>query len=199
MNEQAARSHFYGFSAKPLLLAVLLACSLLASACQKRTRASAPPTRQPARPKPAAPTPERAPIPSSLPVPPPAPSLLEIADRYFEFSDYANAAQAYERYLHDGSGPEQDKALYRLALSHAVPQSPVRDLPKAWGLLQQLVSRFPQSPYKPQAEFLLGLQGEIDRLHSDISKRDDRIKELSQELEKLKAIDMQRRPSRTQP
>ena len=65
--------------------------------------------------------------------------------------------------------------------------------------MQQLVSLFPESPYRPEAEFLLRLQGEIERLRSDLSNREARIRQLTQELERLKQIDMQRRPSRVPP
>ena len=43
---------------------------------------------------------------------------------------------------------------------------------------------------------ILGLQGQIEKLRVDIKERDERIRRLSEELRKLKAIDMQRRPSR---
>ena len=63
-------------------------------------------------------------------------------------------------------------------------------------VLRQLVSLHPQSPFKAQAELLLRLQDEGNRLQADLGKRDERIKELTRELEKLKQIDMERRPSR---
>jgi len=50
--------------------------------------------------------------------------------------------------------------------------------------------------YKSQAEFILMLQAQIEALKSDVKKREMRIKQLSEELQKLKEIDMQRRPSR---
>ena len=40
------------------------------------------------------------------------------------------------------------------------------------------------------------LKTQIERLRSDIRKRDEAVKELSEELNRLKQIDMQRRPSR---
>ena len=38
-------------------------------------------------------------------------------------------------------------------------------------------------------------QGGVDQLRSDLKDREDRIRQLSDELEKLKAIDLQRRPA----
>jgi methyl-accepting chemotaxis protein len=46
------------------------------------------------------------------------------------------------------------------------------------------------------AELILGLQAQIEKLKSDVKERDDRIKRLSDELQKLKDIDMQHRPTR---
>jgi len=125
---------------------------------------------------------------------------LELGELYFRSGDYAKAARAYETYLRDNYSPvNQDQALFRLAFCHALPESPVRNMPQATSLLKQLVKRFPKSLYRPQAEFLLGMQGEMEKLRSDVSARDDRIKELTQELERLKQIDMERRPTGTPP
>ena len=140
------------------------------------------------------------PAPPPAPTPAPAPDNFELGQKFFRNGDYARAAKAYEAYLRDNSSPaDQDQAFFRLALSHAFPESPVRDIPKALELLHDLIRRFPQSPYKPQAEFLLSLQEEVEKLRTDVSKRDERVRDLTQELEKLKQIDMQRRPSRPPP
>ena len=142
----------------------------------------------------------QAPPPPPPPPPPSPPSYFELAETHFETGHYANAAQAYETFLNrNPSAADQDKALFRLALAHAFPESPVHDPQQALQILQQLVSLFPESPYRPEAEFLLRLQGEIERLRSDLSNREARIRQLTQELERLKQIDMQRRPSRVPP
>lgn len=130
----------------------------------------------------------------------PAPSYLEIGDQYFESADYAKAAQAYEVYREKHpDDPHQDVALFRLALSYALPEGPHRDLSRAMKLLSIFVQQFPQSNLRPQAELLLGFQKDIDRLHTDISKRDERIRNLSLELEQLKKIDIERRPAGKRP
>jgi tetratricopeptide (TPR) repeat protein len=46
-----------------------------------------------------------------------------------------------------------------------------------------------------QLDALKEQQGAVDQLRSDLKDREDRIHELSDELEKLKAIDLQRRPT----
>ena len=120
--------------------------------------------------------------------------------------DYARAADAYETYLRqDAPTGNQDRALFRLALIYAVAKSPIRDLPKALNLLEELVNRFPDSSFKPQAEFVLDIERELETLRSNVSNRDERIRELSQEasrvldlegeLEKLRS-DVSRRDER---
>ena len=148
--------------------------------------------------KPAAPPPP--PTPSSVSSGPPSASAASRyfvdGEKYFESGDYEKAAQAYASYLSDSQSPlNKDRALFRLALTRALPGSPIRDLPLAMNYLRQIVARYPESPLRPQAELLLGLQVEIDKLQVDSGKKDERIRELSQELERLKRIDMQRRPA----
>jgi hypothetical protein len=38
-------------------------------------------------------------------------------------------------------------------------------------------------------------QGELEKLRSDLTQREERIRQLTAELEKLKQIDMERRPT----
>ena len=183
-------------SIRTALSASLLGLALLPWGCHKKPRAPLPPTPLPPIASSLAPVPVPAPIPSSIPKLPASPSYLDVGENYFEMGDYAKAAQAYETYLQNNYSPaNQDQALFRLALTHALPASPVRDLPKATSLLQQLTKHFPESPWRPQAELLLGLQGEINKLRTDVSKRDEHIRDLSRELERLKQIDMRRRPT----
>jgi outer membrane protein assembly factor BamD (BamD/ComL family) len=135
------------------------------------------------------------------PPPPPAPNYFEIGEKDFESAEYASAARAYETYLRgDAYGDQRDLALFHL------PGSAVHDAAHATRLLQQLVTAYPQSVYRPQADLLLRLQTEVDHLRADSNKQNDRIKELTKEveklnreLEKLREIDLQRRPSRVPP
>ena len=154
---------------RAVLSAILLGLALLFSSCAKKQRvASSPPPPPP-------------PPPPKLAAPPP-PSSFEIGQNYFAKGDYARAAEAYETYLRQDAPPgNQDQALYRLALTYALVESPIRDMPKALNLLQSLVNQFPSSSFKPQAEFILSLEGELEKLRSDVTNRDERIRELSQE------------------
>jgi hypothetical protein len=167
-----------------------------------------------------------APAPPPLPPPPPPPSQVEQGNDYFRAGDYANALAAYSAYLREQpAGDEGDQALFGLALLHALPDSTASDQDRASGYLRDLISRYPQSPLRPQAQLYLQLQEQITALRSEIvqsqiqvqvlsgqiaemkqaggeeveqlraglKEREERVRQLSEELDKLKAIDMQRR------
>jgi lipopolysaccharide biosynthesis regulator YciM len=71
-----------------------------------------------------------------------------------------------------------------------------RNARRAEDALKRLVTEFHKSPYADAAEYILGLLTQIDGMRSDNKEKEARIKQLSEELQKLKDIDMQRRPSR---
>jgi len=125
--------------------------------------------------------------------PPPAVIALEEADRAFTASDYDAASRAYEDYLRLApAGNQRDQALFRLGLAYALRKSPGPDWERARTILQQLVSDYPISPYKPPAELILALHTEVGQVNADAKVRDDRIRQLSTELELLKRIDAER-------
>ncbi len=133
--------------------------------------------------------------PPAIVVPPP-PDYFQAGEKYFNAADYAQAVQSYDTYLSQyPDASNRDYVLFRLAVAYAFPQSPVRNLPRATQLLRRIL-QMPSSPYKPQAQLLLGLLDGVDKLRLDVGKRDERIKELTRELERLKQIDMERRPIR---
>lgn len=130
------------------------------------------------------------------PPPPPPPTPLQIAEGYFESGDYANAIKSFNTYLQGRpTAPDADRALFRLAMAYGVAEGSAQDLPKGMQLLQQLVHQYPASPFKPPAMLLLRLQDDVTKLKADVIKRDEKVKELAKELEKLKQIDMGRRPT----
>ena len=129
--------------------------------------------------------------PPAPPAPPP-PSYFDLGEKYFDAGDYAKAAEAYNLYIQGNSMADyQDRALYRLALAHALPASPVRDLPRATELLQRLVRLFPQSPYTAQAEFLLQLQTEMEQLRDEMQQREAQLQQLHQELAQLQQVQVE--------
>jgi hypothetical protein len=171
------------------------------------------------------------PPPPPPPPPPPVLTLAQQGDNYFDAGDYGRALGAYSEYLREQpSGPEGDRALFRLALIHALPDSDVTDgaveeQERAVAHMRELVSRFPQSPLRPQAQLYVQLQEqilalrseiaqsriqvevlssqiaeikqaggeEVEQLRSGLKEREQRVRQLTEELNQLKAIDMQRR------
>ncbi len=155
---------------------------------------------------------------------PPVPTKLEIGNNSFDAGQYLIAAQSYEAYLKENPGAaDRDQALFRLGIIYGLSGNGSEDITRAEGQFRALVSQFPQSRFKPEAEYILSLQTEVEKLRLNLRKntddleskdivikdqdeklrdRDDRIKDrdekirrLTQELERLKKIDLERRPS----
>ncbi len=126
-----------------------------------------------------------------------APSLLELGVMNFRLGKYPQAAKALDEFVSGNpQSKDRDQALFFLGLSRALANDSSRDLRQAEAAFKRLIAEYPTSPYKTQVEFILNLQGQIDKLRSDVKERDDKIKKLSEELQVLKEIDLQRRPSR---
>ena len=104
---------------------------------------------------------------------------------------------SFESYL--GSNPKsenRDQALFLMGLSRALADNSSRNQRLSETAFKQLISEFPDSSYRKQAEYILDLKIRIERLRTYVGERNEIIEELSEELKKLKQIDMQRRPSR---
>jgi outer membrane protein assembly factor BamD (BamD/ComL family) len=135
---------------------------------------------------------------ASVPVPaPPVKSNLEKGEADFRAGRYSQAARAFEAYVKSNlASKDRDKALFYLGLSRAISGVPTRDLHQAEASWKQLIAEFTNSQYKSEAEYILKLQAQMEKLSADVSERDAQIKQLRDELQKLKEIDMQRRPPR---
>ena len=124
------------------------------------------------------------------------PKALLDAERNFEAGNYRQAAQAFERFLYTfQNAPDRDRALFHFGFSLALSGDD-SNLAQTEIVLHRLISEFPKSPYRKQAEWIIGLKTQIERLQADVKVRDDRIRQLNDELRKLKSIDLERRPSR---
>lgn len=156
------------------LTAVCLGSVLAFAACHKRAPAVA--------------------LPPS-PATPPAPvAALDEADRAFTAGNYAEAARAYDSYLRmSPAGGQRDQALFRLGLTYALRSTPAPDWQRAGMLLKQVLDEFPNSPWRSPASLILSLRSELDQLNADSKLRDQRIKQLGGELDRLKKIDAERR------
>ena len=124
------------------------------------------------------------------------PESFIAAEQDFEAGQYQQAAESYEKFLYTfPKAPNHDRALFHLGLSLALAGED-RDMRQTEAAFQKLIAEFPQSSYRRQAEWILSLQTRIRQMQSDLKDRDDRIRQLGDELQKLKSIDLERRPSR---
>jgi outer membrane protein assembly factor BamD (BamD/ComL family) len=144
------------------------------SACHKRVPIAAlPPAPSPATPSPAA-------------------AALDAADRAFSTGSFDEACRAYENYLRlNPSGEGRDQVLFRLGLSYVL--RPSADWQRGMLSLRQVVETFPNSPFKAPASVILSLRSELDQLAANTQQRDQRIRQLAAELDRLKKIDAERR------
>jgi len=124
--------------------------------------------------------------------PNPAGGALDGAERAFNAGNYEAAGRAYEDYLRVyPAGTQRDQALFRLGLAYALRPAP--DCQRASSAFRQIVEGFPASPFKAPANLILSLHSELDQLNSGTQQRDQRIKQLTTELDRLKRIDADRR------
>lgn len=109
-------------------------------------------------------------------------------DAHFEAGDYARAIEAYEAYLSNKpSTKNQDRILFQLALAYSMPDGGAYDPGRAREKLERLMALFPKSPYRPQAKAMLGINREVEKLRSEITSREDRIRSLEREMESLRS------------
>lgn len=154
---------------------------------------SAPPAVTPAPVEPPPAPPDPAPAAKEIP----EPGNLELGAMSFQEENYQQAARNYEAFLRDNpKSRDRDQALFHLGLSRVLANDGSRDLRQAETVFRRLIAESPGGVYKSQAAFIVGLLTQIDKLRTDIKERDERIKKLSDELQVLKEIDLQRRPTR---
>jgi hypothetical protein len=180
-------------------IGVILSCCLLLAACHKHVPVAALPASPAAPPSPtvATPPPVVTPLPVPVPKPPPPPPPLLDADRAFAAGKYDDCAHLYEDYLRSNStGNLRDQALFYKAMCLALRAPTPTDWTKVTATLKELVDGYPKSPLTPPAAMILSLHAEIDQLNLDSKQRDQQIKQLKQDLERLKKIDADRRKGR---
>jgi len=186
----------------------LLLLGTLAFLCGCHKKAAVRPALPAPPPSPAKSVPEFPPItvppPPSLPspAPPPAPAPSPTAyfsdgEREFTAGKYLEAAQSYQKYLDLASlDSNRDRAMFRLAMSYALSSTSSLAFQLAQTHFENLIERFPTSPYAAEAKFVVGLMRELLKFRADSKEKDDRIRRLAAELDQLKKIDMERRPPR---
>jgi hypothetical protein len=139
------------------------------------------------------PTPEPQ-LPVATPIATPTPlavaTPLELADDAFEAGDYAAARVGYEAHL-AGIDAAVD-TVYRLAILNLASNGGGRDVAAGYSLLRRLAREYPASPYRMEAELILGLSARVDGLETEVEK-------LEGQLEALKRIDLENSPDRRSP
>jgi hypothetical protein len=97
-----------------------------------------------------------------------------------------------------GGWPECDVTLYNLGFVFAYPASPYRDPQKARRYLDELRSRYPQSPWTSQGQVLLTFMNEQvrleeaqRRLRATLHNRDVAIRKLQGQLNRSREIDLE--------
>jgi outer membrane protein assembly factor BamD (BamD/ComL family) len=128
------------------------------------------------------------------PPPPPAepPALLALAnaDKAFSLGEYPLAVAQYQNYLDWApDGAERDRVLFRIGLSHYLPEPPHRDTERAMARFNQLLNEHPNSLYQPFAVVLMRLHREVGQLEKDRKEMQVTIQRLTLELDRLKQID----------
>lgn len=146
----------------------------------------------------AVPPPPSLPSPTPPPAPPPSPTAyFSDGEREFSAGKYLEAAQSYQKYLDLASlDLNRDRALFRLAMSYALSSTSSLAFQLAQTHFENLIERYPTSPYAAEAKFVVGLMQELLKLRADSKEKDERLRRLATELDQLKKIDMERRPPR---
>ena len=104
-----------------------------------------------------------------------------------------DAADIYQTYLSTPDAPNRDEAAFRLALIHLSQEAGLRDSRQALSLLERIPKEWPDSPYASQSRHLLSVHRELARLRSQVESQQAELKQLSDALNALKAIDLRRR------
>jgi hypothetical protein len=172
-------------------LALLLLAGGVVTSCRSGRRARGP--SDVAVLQPAIPTPEPVPIetPEATPTPVQVVTGLELADRAFEAGDYEAARAGYEAHLAGLEGAvDADRVLYRLAILNLARNGGAQSSAAGYALLRRIVKEHPDSPYRMEAELILGLSSRVDGLEVEVEK-------LEGQLEALKRIDLGRSQGRS--
>ena len=150
-------------------VALLLVALLATAACRSAPRQTATVVR---------PQPVGAPAPDVEP-PPPRPGDLSRGEALFAAGDLAAAAAAYEAHLAAGDGVSGgDLALFRLALVHLLPESPLHDPQQGAALLGRLLDAHPGSPFASSAAVILDLRRSNRSLDQEVVRLRDQLEEL---------------------
>lgn len=150
-------------------------------------------------PEPVAPveTPEEARTAPDQAQPAPDELLLEQATAHFEAGRLQQAANLNRQLLEMEGVPStrRERALWSQAMIHLLPESPLHDPSRARTNLTRLGNEHGESVRGQQARWLLGLLDEMDQLRGQMAEQTELLEQLTETVEQLRRIDLNRRPS----
>jgi len=113
----------------------------------------------------------------------PACATTSLFDEHFEAHRYEAAARAFHASpeLH-----EQERALFRAALTYGSPQSPVFNPDSARSLIERLQRLYPNTRYRGEAQRMLALLTEIQRLEDRAERYEQEVERLTQDVAELR-------------
>lgn len=125
----------------------------------------------------------------------PAPDAFTQGEVLFARSDYTGAMRAYEEQLADlPDDPRNDRVLLRLGMIHLVYGAPERDPERGVQRLRELSDRFPASPLREAADYVLALRQEVAALRAESEHHRQEVQKLESQIEAMKRIDLERGP-----
>ena len=107
-----------------------------------------------------------------------------IGDQHYEKGRYPEAEEAYVDYLESSPADPQasSRALYRLGIIYASPDSAMHDPQRAIEILGKLVGTYPNSSYAAEAELLLDLLLDAGNLDLELQTLRSQLGQLEAEL-----------------
>ncbi len=195
-----AITRLWGWRARVLPFALLLIVLAGAAGCKNKSANRVPQpviTNTPPPSEPLVVDPLPPPMPPARPVveepPPPPPPEPDKGDLSFQNGSYEEAAVAYENDLQsDPQAPPE--RLIRLAIAYQLGPDPESKRDRVVQLLKAAIEAKPDGELVGVAESMLALLERNRSLIQDSAQKDRRIRQLSDELERLKQIDLRRRP-----
>jgi len=130
-----------------------------------------------------------------IPPPPPVlPAALTEAESAFDRGDFARAASSYESYLQSKpQSADLDAVLFRLAVSQALSGVPARESASI-DTFRQVIKEYGGSPYASSARRILdSREKQAKTQQSELSRKDEMIHQLKDELDILRKADSGRR------
>ena len=123
-----------------------------------------------------------------------APDPLQKAATLLRQGSFQEAANMFREYLSSQDDlPHKDEAAFRLAMIYLAPESGLRDVRAALGLLDKVGREWPEGPFAAQSRFLLSVHRELTRLRTQVENQQAQVKQLNDELQALKEIDLKKR------